>query len=53
MEELKEWLKKRIKEEQEKYEESYDVVDKASKGGKKKAYSEVLEYINQHEKINK
>lgn len=48
MEEFKEWIKKRIKEEQKKHEESCDVIDKASKGGKKKAYSEVLEYINQH-----
>ncbi len=42
------WLQKRIIEEQSKYEQSCDVVDKASKGGKKKAYSEVLEYIKAH-----
>lgn len=42
------WLQKRIKEEQSKYEQSLDVVEKASKGGKKKAYSEVLEYIKAH-----
>lgn len=42
------WLQKRIFEEQAKYEQSCDVVEKASNGGKKKAYSEVLEYIKTH-----
>ena len=42
------WLQKRIKEEQAKYEQSDDVVDKASKGGQKKAYYNVLEYIKAH-----
>ncbi len=45
---VKTWLQKRIKEEQEKYEDSCDVVDKASKGGQKKAYHNVLEYLKKH-----
>jgi hypothetical protein len=46
--ELQIWLEKRILQEQKNYEESTDVVDKASKGGKKKTLLDVLEFIKQH-----